>query len=162
MTSDAPYEQIGWGPYHLRFKNFDPRTIEASEALLTSNPWIGHKEQKAQGWASTVAAVYDMDAPQVRIRPEVPGLGCYLPRTHQILMPQMSVTTLFHEFRHAMQLTQKCTMVRARYGDTQHEEDARAWSLSLFYTLSPGRFVRMVRAGKIVYVPADTEFPGLD
>lgn len=148
----------GWGPYHLRFTNFDRTTIDATDGYFGSNPWKGDKLAKAQRWVDTVAGIYGMDAPTVAIVDpgECSGMGCYVPATNQILLPKVSVTTLFHEFRHAMQHSATCTMVEAIYGDSRHEEDARAWSLSLFWIVRPERFATMVASGRILYVPANS------
>ena len=151
----------GWGPYHLRFTNFNQATLDATDAYFRSNPWKGdsaHKLAKAQRWVDTVAAIYGIDAPTVAIvePAECSGMGCYLPTSNQIRLPKVSVTTLLHEFRHAMQHLTPCRMVQAIYGDARHEEDARAWSLSLFWLVRPDRFARMVSAGRILYVPADS------
>lgn len=144
----------GWGPHHRRFTRLDRRTLAAADAYFTANPWRGQVVAKAQRFTDQVAAVYRMQAPVVRHvgAGEAAGLGCYRPQTNQILLPYASATTLFHEFRHAMQ-AQGHRMVHARYGGSHREEDARPWSLSLFHTVRPGRFRRMVQAGRILYLP---------
>lgn len=147
----------GWGPHHLRFGRIDRRTLDATDRYFRSRPWRGDTVAKAQRWVAQVATVYRIDAPTVRhvSAEQAAGLGCYRPWSNQILLPYASATTLFHEFRHAMQ-HHGWAMVPARYGGPQPEEDARAWSLSLFYRARPQRFARMVRADRILYVPVQT------
>jgi len=87
-----------------------------------------------------------MPAPRVRISPEVFGPGRYVVRSHTIEMSHFSVVTLLHEFRHAMQYRPGIADVRPG-----SEEDARAWSLSLFRLAAPRRFRRMCDAGRIIH-----------
>lgn len=60
---------------------------------------------------------------------------------------KFSLTTLLHEFRHAMQLNGLVEDSNEEGFDV--EEDAREWSCSLYYNADPTRYMRAVNAGKL-------------
>ena len=68
-----------------------------------------------------------------------------------MLPPTLSVVTLFHEFRHHMQATGAAVRLD-RANEQQAEEDARAWSLSLYYRSRPALFRRAVENGRIYHL----------
>lgn len=154
-TVTTPTLPPGWGPHHLRFNNLDSRVLDITDRYFRSNPWTGDVAAKATRWVDRSAQVYGIDSPTVRfVDPtQAYGAGCYRPAANDILLPKASATTLFHEFRHAVQAFKPEVMVPARFGGDPLEEDARAWSLSLFFQVRPERFATMVRAGRIWFVP---------
>ncbi len=145
--------------YHLRFKNFHPGTIRATDELFRSKPWSGtddEKQDKFERWLRQVANVYGIPAPQLEISDDPLTLlmaGGYSAGT--MTLPKFSVLTLFHEFRHHMQF---CGVGRAGevYGEhTAMEDDAAGWGCSLFYKVRPTLFRKAVREGGVFHVQAE-------
>jgi hypothetical protein len=135
-------------PYHKRFRNIDQRTIRATRDLVVAKPWrLSLREQRevAQQFVDRLSRIYGITPPVVSIVPPVFGVyGMYSTPANAItLEDRLSIVTLLHEFRHAIQ------------PDAEHDEredDARAWSLSVFAKAAPRRFAAMVRRGRILFV----------
>lgn len=155
--------------YHLRIKKFHPKTLEHTETLMASKPW---KQEDAvanldefEKWLASVSLVYGVEQPSLSISEDpiiLMSRGGYFENT--ITLPKFSVMTLMHEYRHHMQfhgLSPVALEDRAEWSDeflasaSPTEEDARAWSCSLFYKVRPHLFRRSVREGKILYVEAE-------
>lgn len=142
-------------PYHRRFRRFDRRTVEATEALFTARPSrLSPEERDAafRAWVEAISDIYDMPRPALRWDEDADfgGGGYYTPTSHTITMSpnHPSVTTLIHETRHALQHSGK----GAPMVSSDVEEDARAWSLSLFHRVRPRLFERLVREGRILHI----------
>ena len=73
---------------------------------------------------------------------------------NEIHMAYPSIVTLIHEFRHAMQAQGKAD-VAITDNLNKVEDDARAWSLSIYYKVAPRMFRRLVREGKIFHITPD-------
>lgn len=150
--------------YHLRYRNLDHRIIAATQSLLdarTSALPAPQAQAEFQSWLDTAARIYRVPGVRLRIVPPAHchGYGQYLaPGT--ILMPRYSITTLLHEFRHHLQAHGRPLI--ARTGDLwqDEEDDARAWSLSLYHAARPQLLARLVRQGKILHLtPAELAGP---
>lgn len=140
--------------YSMVFTNIHPKVVEATKELIKSGIWNKdmRKEDKAlyMGlWVQKVAKIYGFS--------EVPkfyfvddkneyrrtGGGCYFPSFNEIyVFHKPSLVTLLHEFRHAMQFQLNVKKFR-----DDEEEDARAWSLSLFRKAAPKSYKRAVEKG---------------
>lgn len=139
--------------YHERFRNFHSRTLDATDRLFRSRPWVDTENatstEKFERWLRRVSAAYDLPVPDLAFSddPRVSFVfGCYRPSEQRIYLPKHSVVTLFHEFRHHMQ-HRGADMV-----SQDVEEDARAWSLSLFYQVRPSLYWRAVEDGGVLHV----------
>lgn len=138
--------------YHLKFGNIHSRTVEHTKTLLTGWSSLSAHEQwlALDKWVGEVTEVYGMMRPVLTVDPEA-GAGYYLIRRNEIVMSKPSIVTLLHEFRHAMQRQGKAG--RQFRGV---EDDARAWSLSLYWLVAPRLLKRLVAEGKILHTtPAD-------
>lgn len=110
-------------------------------------------------WLNLVSEHYNMEVPAVVHNPHA-GAGYYLGLVNEIHMSKPSIITLLHEFRHAMQAQGKAgpsfrpdLPEDARGGV---EDDARAWSLSLYYAVAPRTLKRLVTEGRVFHTsPAD-------
>lgn len=135
--------------YSRRFRHLDPRVIELTRDLVRARPWtLGPNAQLAlaRRWVEGAARVYRVEPPEVVWGSAL--LGGYAPSLHRIVLQedrQLSVVTLLHEFRHSLQ-------------EVASEDDARAWSLSLFRRAAPRRFRRMVELGRLLYCDQDDLF----
>lgn len=144
--------------YHLRFRNLDHRTIAATRDFVIAKPWRATErvtqEAMAQRFVDTLAGIYGMQAPQVAVVGSTGGTyGQYAPWSNDIrLERKVSVVTLLHEFRHAMQHQHVGGYRTVGVPQSVLEDDARAWSLSAFYRAAPRRFRRMVAEGRILHV----------
>lgn len=143
-------------PYHRRFQSFRRGTVEATRQFLN-----GPRNDRdaflagARDWVRTVSAEYNMTPPVIRYEGEAGeayGYGCYSPADHEIVLRYPSRMTVLHEFRHAMQHQPGVEMVPSTHGDIQIEEDARAWSMSLFAQARPRLFERLVAEGRVLHV----------
>jgi len=78
------------------------------------------------------------------------GGGYYRMHDHSITLSpnRPSITTLLHEFRHALQ-SKECG---PKLVSKDLEIDARAWSLSLYYQCRPRLFQRLVEEGRILHI----------
>lgn len=132
--------------YHQRFTRFKPATVNATKVLMRGwrDATADERLTKAKAWVEEVAALYGMRTPQLVLNPRA-GQGHYQPWNNEIHMAYMSIVTLIHEFRHAMQVQ------RGDGRGRDPEDDARAWSLSLYYRTAPRAFVRLARAGEILF-----------
>ncbi len=151
--------------YHRRFRRLDSRTLTATASLFASRPSrlnTGDAVAVMGEWLAAVSSIYNVPNPSLRIvtPAECAGSGCYLPDTDAILLPHPSVTTLLHEFRHHLQ-HHGAAMIPSRWEPPalRHEEDARAWSLSLYHQVRPRLFARLVGEGQIFYVTTDDMDP---
>jgi hypothetical protein len=102
-------------------------------------------------WVKKASEIYGMEAPKFYLIGgkdgkdgyRATGGGCYIPSHHEIhIFKKASLTTLLHEFRHAMQFQQNVKKFR-----NDHEEDARAWSVSLYRLSAPNSYKRAVEKG---------------
>ena len=136
--------------YHKRFNNFNQQTIQATKELMLN--WGANTQEqnviKMKKWLEKVAEIYQIQFPMLKIV-QLAGAGYYRINKNQICMAYPSIVTLLHEFRHAMQF-QNRTRVTG-YSD-KAEDDARAWSLSLYYKVAPRSFRRLVRQNQIMFV----------
>jgi len=132
--------------YHQRFTRFKPATLDATKVLMRGwrDATAEERFAKAEAWLDQAATAYGMRTPKLVLNLQA-GSGHYQPWNNEVHMAYMSIVTLIHEFRHAMQ---------AQRGDGRGrdiEDDARAWSLSLYFKVAPRAFVRLARAGEILY-----------
>jgi hypothetical protein len=145
--------------YHTRFRHFAEGTLSATDRLFRTRPSTldeGRAVTAMGEWLDSVSALYGVPCPALRLAPpsQCCGSGCYQPGgVGSILLPFPSVTTELHEFRHHLQ-HHGVPMVRSRFDSPglRAEEDARSWSLSLYFKVRPGLFARLVRDGRIFYV----------
>lgn len=137
-------------PYHLVHKEFYDDVLTATEELLSKRL---HRQSKRdqittmQSWVNTISGVYAMVAPTVTF---LPDHGMYIPPKtlftgSTILMKRASNLSLMHLYRHAMQ-----HILEMKFeDDIMLEYDAFAWSTSLYYTVKPVTFKRLVLEGKV-------------
>lgn len=151
----APASQDWEFRYHLRFQNFKQKTLQETKALFRARPSQLDEEARKnlfERWIEKVSAEYNMEAPQVFWDEEADygGGGFYSLDSHSITLSpnRPSITTLLHEFRHALQ-AKECG---PRMVSRDIEIDARAWSLSLYYQCRPVLFERLVREGRIFHI----------
>lgn len=142
--------------YSQVFKNIKPEAIALTKELAKSGIWKKDvsKSDKAIAmgiWVQKMADLYNMERPKFyfidgakgKAQYRKTGGGCYIPSHHEIyVFEKPSITTLLHEFRHAMQFQLGVKKFR---GD--HEEDARAWSVSLYRLSLPKSYKNAVEKG---------------
>lgn len=135
---------------HLKFRNIHTGARNAGEALFKSKPWQGtdeEKQSKFERFLSDVSAVYGVPQPTLAVIPEGDVYGYVAPNT--IVLNKFSVISLFHAFRAHLQYMDAVNVAMYNAGDAQ------AWACSLFYTLRPIQFRKMVRDGRVHGVRAD-------
>ena len=106
---------------------------------------------KMKKWLEKVAEIYQIQFPLLQIV-NFAGQGCYRQSSNEIFMGYPSIVTLLHEFRHAVQFQNRTP---ANNTSNDAEDDARAWSLSLYYKVAPRSFKRLVGLNKILFVNKD-------
>jgi excisionase family DNA binding protein len=129
---------------HLKFRNIHAGARQAGETLFKSKPWQGtdeEKQSKFERFLSDASAVYGVPTPTLAVIPEGDVYGYVAPNT--IILNKFSVISVFHSFRAHLQYmgAVDVPMYNAR--------DAQAWACSLFYTLRPIQFRKMVRDRRI-------------
>lgn len=132
---------------HMKFKRIHTKTKAAAEALFAARPWSGTEEEqqsKFERFLRNASAVYSIPTPTLSVIPSLDVYGYVAPNT--ITLDKYSVISLFHSFRMHMQYMQT---VDVAFPD---RNDAQAWACSLFYTIRPIQFRKMVRAGRIAGV----------
>jgi len=147
--------------YHRTVTEYPAPLLEVTDRYFKQRPWRADWVDKAQGWVTDAAEVYGLPGLTLRHTSpaEAAGSGCYLPILGEIRMPKPSVVTLFHEFRHAIQ-HHRPSDVHYWLDPTAQpaEDDARAWSLSLFHQVRPQLLASAVEAGSVFYIiPEDLE-----
>lgn len=136
-------------PYHRRFHRIN-RTIQHETKNLLSGWATATQSQqwvKCERWLDAAAWVYQIDRPRL-VRDANADTGYYTSPSNEIHMAYPSVVTLLHEFRHAMQWLRP----EVKRSSVDMEDDARAWSLSLYATVAPRSFRRLVSEGKILHI----------
>ena len=144
--------------YHRAVTELPAPLLDATDRYFRTRPWRADWVEKAQQWVSDAAGIYDLETVALRHTSprDAAGSGCYLPAHNEIRIPKASVVTLFHEFRHALQ--------HHRPDDPQYrvdraapaaEDDARAWSLSLFQQVRPQLLVAAVESGRVFYISTE-------
>ena len=145
--------------YFRRYRHFNQKTVDATKELMKN--WGDGTEEnnlaKMKKWIQEVSEIYQVNFPMLKIV-KYAGEGCYSPLVNEIYMARLSIVTLLHEFRHAMQAQGKAP----QYSRNRHlearggaEDDARAWSLSLYYKVAPRSFKRLATQNQIFFVSAE-------
>ena len=144
-------------PYHLAFSRLKSALLPSTDSLFRSRPSLlamTDAERVFEDWLSHASSAYDLPKPNFRwdSTAEDGGGGVYYPQRQEIVMSKVSITTLLHEFRHHLQ-HHGAAMI-----DPDLEEDARAWSLSLYYSVRPNLLKKLVQQGRIFHIaPKDFE-----
>lgn len=138
-------------PYHKSFSNLKPEILALADDLFKARPSrLNEDEAKRlfEKWMSQASAMYGVESPKFTWDPMATfaGGGEYRPDTKTMAMSKVSVTTFLHEFRHHLQF-EGAPMI-----DPDIEEDARAWSLSLYYAVRPNLLKKMVQQGRIFHI----------
>lgn len=146
--------------YSNVFKNIDSRVVDATAKLVKAGLWKKdlpkqHKILICSEWVETVSALYKIDAPIFRfdeseVMYKQTGGGYYEPAMKRItLFKKFSLTTLLHEFRHHMQIQKAGELKMYKY---DIEEDARAWSMSLFRAATPKAHAKAVASKSVHFL----------
>ena len=136
--------------YSEVFKNLNKKTIEVTRLLPKDGIWkkdVSTEEKIliCEKWLKSVSEIYEVEVPKFRFSNSQSGYftsggGIYSSETACItLYKKFSIVTLLHEFRHHMQYQNSIRMYRG-----EQEEDARAWSLSLYKSALPKSYQNSV------------------
>ena len=136
-------------PYHKRFTRFDRRTLVITKELrrgwsISTNQ---QKWAKMNRWLEDATRIYKAPAVSLYV-----GDGDYYrPGRARIVMIKPSIITLLHEFRHHLQHTvaPEGTLM------SDIEDDARAWSLSLYHQIAPRTLRRLAEQNKVFHLTPD-------
>jgi hypothetical protein len=144
--------------YHLRFRHLDRRIVTATQSLLdarTSRLPAARAQAEFQRWLDLAAEIYGVPSVHLRIVPpeQCHRFGRYV-APDAILMPRYSIVTLLHEFRLHLQAQGRPLIADTDNPRHDDEDDARAWSLSLYHAARPEQLARLVREGKILHLTA--------
>lgn len=144
--------------YSRKYPHIRVEVVMATRELVRAKLWRSTMEEQGHAidkWIETVSRSYGIPQTAVRFAP-LSVLGAFIPAQGEggmIVMDHFSVVTLLHEYRHAMHFLG----VDSAPGG---EEDARAWSLSLFRLAAPRRFRRMRDMGRLAFLrPVDPSAP---
>lgn len=127
--------------YHTRFNNLHDTAVrcvdEAAPALWNVDQW----QAELQELASQLADVYDVPKPEVKHDDR----EVYYRNSETIGLPNASLVSFLHEFRHHMQK-------HGRQANDDIEEDARGWSISMFAEAEPDYFQQAWEDGRIMFM----------
>ena len=140
--------------YHTRYpeERFPEGVIAATRELMTKI-WRQTKEVRLEGindWLRVVSEAYQVIKPEFeivqgdigRIMYQRTGGGQYFAEQLKIVLyKKHSLTTLIHEYAHHLQ---HCTMFSGDF-----EEDARAYSCSLYYLADPEKYMAAAQSGAL-------------
>ncbi len=134
--------------YSRRFSNIDRRTKLATKKVMAGWSTKSNSEQfdAMNVWLRKVSQIYALPTPTLR-RHDGCNSGWYIPALNRIEVPHFSLITLFHEFRHAYQHSH----FPQRMVDNV-EDDARAWSLSLYRSVAPRTYAHLVDTGRVLHI----------
>lgn len=138
--------------YARIYKKIKPTAVKFSKETapkLWSEP-IEHRKMYAIKWLIKMSKLYNIECPRFIFNPDEEGIfseltggGQYIPGEHVIIIHgKYSFVTLAHEFRHAVQYTSDVKIYKEDL-----EEDARAWSLSLFKKACPKSYKKAKERG---------------
>lgn len=161
---------------HLAFRNLNSEVVAAAEMLFQEKPWTmpaEDQEQIAQEFISEVCRAYGLPGANVEMLPSnlFHGAMSYYPAeareaeegeesnedglvvtSARIVLRKWSILNLFAAAR----------MHLLNHGREEKDHDPWGWACSLYYTVRPAMFRRLVREGKIRkgLKPADTYSSG--
>lgn len=151
--------------FHLHFKNFHPKILEVTEAVMQHKPWkmedFNEKQALFEQWVAAASKIYDVVVPEVQVYEDEPMLtymgAMYDAENIRLYMRKHSLVSLFFTFRlHCLHVwAAKEGEDLAQLGEERNKKnmrDAAGWACSLFYLLRPYLFRRSVREGKILLV----------
>lgn len=143
--------------YHTVFRHFDGRTIECVKSLQRnwSNLTDDEKVQRLNDASKTLSVIYRVKQPKIGYSHHC-GNGFYDIVSNRITLPKTSIVTFLHEFRHAMQRQGKASYYYNPEAPSESrggvENDARAWSLSLYHRVAPRTLKRLVSEGQVFFI----------
>lgn len=145
--------------YHRRFNNISPFTVRRTRWLIRRWSVTDDRWAAMRAWLVIVSERYRMVTPNL-VNDRRAGSGYYRRDTNTIYLSKPSIITLLHEFRHAMQSQGAAGPSFRPDRDMEErggvEDDARAWSLSLYYAVAPRTLKRLVSEGRVFHTsPAD-------
>jgi len=139
------------------FENINPKVIAETKKLIQSGIWDKGMSEEDKCiymgiWVKNVSEIYGMEKPKLYFHNDksakrhykLSGGGRYYPSHNEIhLYKKISLVTLLHEFRHAMQYRLKEVKIYKKH----LEKDARAWSCSLYKLSAPKSYEKAVQLG---------------
>lgn len=132
--------------YNLRYEKINKRTINVvRHFIFDAKPWVGNKVERLKKFDNLLkelSDIYNINKPSIVIKKNVIGNGAYSVVENKIYMSKISVVTLLHEFKHAIQFQKH---------KTNTEKAARGWSVSLFYLASPKHYQKAVEKGLLLF-----------
>lgn len=142
--------------YSNVFTKIKSEAVTITKELIKSGIWKSDvsNEDKAiyMGiWLQKMSALYGMRTPKFYYVGGKDGAreyrrtggGCYFPELNEMyVFKKPSLTTLIHEFRHAMQ-----EQLNVKQFRNDAEEDARAWSCSLYRAAAPTSYKKAMEKG---------------
>lgn len=143
--------------YGKRFKNIKTEVIEATKEMakiVWTNESNEIKFDAMNVWVQKVSLIYGVDCPSLSYSPNrgqylATGGGIYNPLHNEItLYYKFSVVTLIHEFRHCLQYKK----AGLKMVSVDIEEDARAWSMSLFKKACPKSYKKAIETGAVHHI----------
>lgn len=137
--------------YAKVYKHLKPEIVNATKEMMP-DIWRGDNESKEiimRAWLVKASTIYNVPVPAFKFDAanldgySMTGGGCYEPAVNQItLFYKASLVTLLHEFKHMLQHVKGGYMYR-----DDKEQDARAWSVSLFKMANARAYRTAVRKG---------------
>jgi hypothetical protein len=136
--------------YKDEYKHIRADVIDVSKALVgrkeTSIYRLPQNEalNRMKIWLTYVSEMYQITLPTLAIvsPEECYENGCYIHEANTIKLLKVSVVTLFHEFKHCMDVQKN---------RDANEDKARGWSMSLFNAVNPRLCDKAIRDEKVFF-----------
>jgi hypothetical protein len=147
---------------------FEGAELEATKTLM-EKIWSGTKEDKLNAmkeFLEAVCSMYNIPVPEIMIVEQLKNLqlaGIAQPDKNRIVLCNYSFVTFLHEFRHMAQQSMALKNflniddLDLPFNSAMNqisiakEEDARGYSVSLFYILAKEKYEKAVEEGKLAF-----------
>jgi len=130
--------------YKDKVKNFNSDLLSISRKLIDNKIYRQNKKTQKimmEKWLEKASEIENVDIPNLILEDE-DDAGHYSQLTQTISLPKTSLVTLFHEFRHHVLCERQLPST---------EKEARSWSVSLFYKISPSLYYQAVKKGILYF-----------
>jgi hypothetical protein len=130
---------------------------ELSIALWNKEGTFDTKMKALRKFCKEVAPLYEIPVPRVRYNKMLNQMQVYGTSNYTlnaIMIGKFSLVTFLHEFRHQIQYKLWNMSERDFFNQElrdKMEEDARGWSVSIFYILHPDKYQKAVDNNRLVF-----------
>lgn len=133
--------------YHKMFNEIKPEAVAEVKCAIKSGLFkkdkqIGERFEILKSLHTKLCGIFSIEVIPLLLDAECIGVGAYNPYEHEIVVNKVSLVTYLHEFYHYL----------AHATALENTEDnARGWSISLYYLATPILCEKAILSGKILH-----------